>query len=135
MLVAGILVLVAFLIVAIVLSRNTSRQKKAAIESLKQEKAAIGHYDIMAMANEEIEKLGLRSIDGGRNLSADVLLKTWKDSPSFHDCDHSKLRYVVADGVDHRNAAAKDVHLECEGVRAEQHDDEPETPDNGLSDE
>lgn len=122
MLVAGILGLVAFFIVAIVLSRNSSRQKKTAIESLKEEKATVGNYDIMAMANDEIERLGLRSIDGARDLAADVLLKTWKDSPSFHECDHSKLRYVVTDEVDHQNATAKDVHLECDGERAEEKD-------------
>ena len=106
--------LIAFLAVAIVLSRNTSRQKKAAIASLREEQEAIGHYDIMAMANEEIETLGLRSIEGAEGLAADVLLKSWKDAPEgVHDCDREALRYVVDADVEPARATAANVRLVC----------------------
>ena len=112
-LLVAIVGVVAFLAIAIVLSRNTARQKKAAIASLKEEEQLIGHYDIMAMANEEIEQLGLRSISGAEGLSADVLLRTWKDTPDeVRTADRENLRYVVAENVDRANATADQVTLE-----------------------
>ena len=111
-LIIAVIAAVGFLVVAVVISRNTSRQKKAAIASLKEEKDLVGHYDIMAMANEEIENLELRSIAGAEGLSADVLLKTWKDAPrEVRDSDRASLSYVVEHGVSPESATAAEVEL------------------------
>ena len=106
--VAGV---VAFVVVAIVLARNTSSRKKQAIASLKEEKAAVGHYNILDLIDEEVKDLDLRSIEGSDGLPPDVLLKTWTDSPHVHDVDRDSLRFEVADGVAPEDAEREDVTL------------------------
>ena len=118
----------AFVIVGIILARQTSSRKQEAVQSLAEEKKTIGAYSITEMADEEIRDLGLRDIEGGSDLASDVVLKVWKDSEHvWRDCDRADLRYVVADGIDPAQAVVTDVHLECAGSSpaAEHSDDEP----------
>ena len=104
----------AFIVVGVVLARQTSSRKKEAVQSLAEEKKTVGAYSITEMADEEIRELGLRDITGADELSSDVVLKVWKDSePVWRDCAKENLRYVVADGVSPVEAVVKDVHLEC----------------------
>jgi len=105
---------VAFLVTGIVLSRITSTRKKEAIASLEQEKKAVGRYSIVDLVAEEVDDLGLRSIEGADGLPPDVLLKAWTDTKSVHDCDHSRLRYVTDPDVAPGEALPKDVKLVCD---------------------
>jgi hypothetical protein len=110
-LVAGLL---AFIVVGVVLSRQSSRRKKEAIASLEAEREAMHHYSILELVDEEVDDLGLRGIPGAEGLSADVLLRVWKDAPhGASACDRAQLRYVVAPGVAADDAGLADVRLEC----------------------
>ena len=105
---------IEFVVIAVVLSRQTSARKREAMESLAEEKRLVGSYSIADLAEDEIAELGLRDIEGTEDLSSDVILKVWKDSAHVRQaCDREHLRYVVADGVDPREAHVMDVHLEC----------------------
>ena len=112
--VAGIL---AFLVTGIVLSRISSSRKKEAIASLEDEKKAVGRYSIVDLVSEEVDDLGLRSIEGADGLAPDVLLKVWTTTASVHDCDRARLRYVTVADVEPGEALPDDVKLVC--------DDEP----------
>jgi len=105
---------IAFLVTGIVLSRNTSSRKKEAIASLEQEKKAIGRYSIVDLVAEEVDDLGLQSIDGAEGIPPDVLLKAWTSTKSVHECDHSRLRYVTDPDVVPGEAQPDDVKLICE---------------------
>lgn len=122
MIVAIVAGVIAFMVVAIVLARNTSSRKQQAIESLKAEKAAVGHYNILDLIDEEVKDLELRSIEGATGIPPDVLLKTWTDSPELHDVERSELRYVVAEGVEPQGAERGDVTL----IRVMSSGDEPD---------
>lgn len=106
--VAGVL---AFLVTGIVLSRITSSRKKEAIASLENEKKAVGRYSIVDLVSEEVDDLGLRSIEGAEGLPPDVLLKVWTTTASVHDCDQSNLRYVITADVTPEEALPDDVKL------------------------
>lgn len=108
--VAGVL---AFLVTGIVLSRITSSRKKEAMASLETEKKAVGRYSIVDLVSEEVDDLGLRSIEGAEGLPPDVLLKVWTTTASVHDCEQSHLRYVIDDDVTPEEALPDDVKLVC----------------------
>ena len=126
--IVGIIALVAaFVVAGIVLGRQTSHQKKAAIADLKREKEALAQTDIFDLVLEEIEDLGLRSIEGAEELQPGVLLKTWRDhSEVVEGCpDRSNLHFEVADGVEPSEATDEDVTLVCDGTS--ESDDPPGT--------
>lgn len=126
---------IAFIVVAVVLARQSSGRKKMAIESLKAEKQLVGHYDILEMVNDEVNDLGLRSIAGSEGLGPDLLLRSWKDAPeNVRTADHAGLRFVVTDGVDPSDASHDDVTLVIDGAEtvAEPPDD---LPDDAEEDE
>lgn len=114
LIVVTVAAVVTFLITGIVLSRITSSRKKEAIASLEQEKKAIGRYSIVDLVAEEVDDLGLRSIDGAEGLPPDVLLKAWTNTKSVHDCDRARLRYVTDPDVEPGDAMPEDVKLICE---------------------
>lgn len=126
---------IAFIVVAVVLARQSSGRKKMAIESLKAEKQLVGHYDILEMVNDEVNDLGLRSIAGSERLGPDLLLRAWKDAAeNVRTADHAGLRFVVTDGVDPSDASHDDVTLVIDGAEtvAEPPDD---LPDDAEEDE
>ena len=104
--------IVAFVVIGFILARSTSSRKKQAVESLKAEKEAVGHYSILDLVTDEVDDLGLRSISGAEAIPPDVLLKVWKDAkPVRGDADTEHLAYVVAEGVTPADATAEDVTL------------------------
>lgn len=115
---------IGFVVVAIVLARQTSDRKKKAIASLEEEKKAIGTTTILDLVDEEITELGLRSIDGAEGIPADVLLRRWKASESvWSRCDRSNLSFRVAEGIERRSATFDEVTVICA--------DSESTPDDG----
>lgn len=111
---AAIAGLLAFIVVGVVLNRQSSRRKKEAIASLEAERQAMHHYSILELVDEEVDDLGLREIPGSEGLPADVLLKVWRNAPhGASGCDREQLRYVVAPGMTPDNAGIGDVELEC----------------------
>ena len=123
----------AFLAVGIMLGRQTKRQKTAAIADLKREKEQVAQHDIFAMITAEIDDLDLRSIPGAEELQPAVLLKAWSDNKDIVErcTDRSRLRFVIADGVEPDKAADEDVTLVCEG----EPDDSDVAGDHGIDDE
>ena len=120
----------AFIVVGVVLARQTSSRKKEAVQSLAEEKKTVGAYSITEMADEEIRDLGLRDIAGAEDLSSDVVLKVWKDAEDVRkDCARENLRYVVAEGISPAEAVVKDVHLECSDASPSDDGDAPDTDD------
>ena len=115
MIVAIVLVVFAFLVVGIVLSRQTSKTKKAAIADLEAEREEVGTFDIFELVESEVNALGLVDIEGSKEIPHGVLLKIWRDNADTVDScvDRLHLRYVVADGVDPSSATDEDVTLEC----------------------
>jgi len=112
---------VAFVVIGVVMSRQTKQRKKEAIEDLKREKKEVGSTDIFSIVTAEVEDLGLRSISGADDLQPEVLLKVWKDNANVVErCDdRANLRFVLAMGVTAQEARSTDVTLVC---------DEPMTP-------
>jgi len=112
--VAAILV---FVVIAVVMGRQTKQRKSAAIEDLKREKKEVGHTDIFSIVTAEVEDLGLRSISGADNIQPEVLLKVWKDKADVVErCDdRANLRFVLAMGVPPQEARNTDVTLVCDG--------------------
>ncbi|MGI9585922.1 MAG: hypothetical protein ACR2N7_10070 [Acidimicrobiia bacterium] len=107
-----IAVLFTFVVIGVVMARSTSSRKKQAVESLKAEKEAVGHYSILDLVSEEVDERGLRSIDGADDLPPDVLLKVWKDAENYRGATpNDELEYVVADGVEPKDATPQDVSL------------------------
>ena len=116
---------IAFIVVGVVLARNTSSRKKQAIASLEEEKKSIGHFSIVDLIDAEVTELGLRSIDGAQDIPPEVLLKTWSMTDSVHDCPHHQLRYVLAPGVAPADADHTTLELICD------HDAVPDGPGAG----
>lgn len=112
---AIMLAVTAFLIVAIMLSRQTTKTRKSAIADLEAEKESIGKFDIFELVESEIESLGLLEIDGARDIPHGVLLKVWTDSKhTVATCaGRDYLRYVVAEGIEPSRATDTDVTLVC----------------------
>ncbi len=110
--VAGV---VAFLVVAVVLSRQSSKTKKRAIADLEAEKDNVGTFDIFELVESEVRSLDLTSIEGALDIPHGVLLKVWSDGEDVvESCiDRAHLRYVVIDGIEPKDATDGDVALEC----------------------
>lgn len=117
MITAIVLAVVAFLVVAAVLSRQTTKTKKRAIADLETEKENVGEFDILALVESEVRKLELTTIEGAQGLPQGVLLKAWSDNQNMIDSCHDRahLRYVVANGINPADVSAEDVTLECAG--------------------
>ncbi|GMQ92759.1 MAG: hypothetical protein BMS9Abin12_0236 [Acidimicrobiia bacterium] len=117
MITAIVLAVVAFLVIAAVLSRQTTKTKKRAIADLETEKENVGEFDIFELVESEVRTLELTTIEGAQGLPHGVLLKAWSNNQnlidSCHDRDH--LRYVVAAGIKPSDATDEDVTLECPG--------------------
>lgn len=119
LIVVTVAAVVTFLVTGIVLSRITSSRKKEAIASLDQEKKAVGRYSIVDLVAEEVDDLGLRSIDGAEGLPPDVLLKAWTETKSVHGCDRARLRFVTDPDVTPGEAMPGDVKLVCDDPPSE----------------
>lgn len=130
MIVAVVLMLIAFIVVGILLSRQTRKSKKRAIADLDAEKENVGAFDILALVESEVSALGLERIEGSESIPHGVLLKVWSDSQGIaNSCDdHAHMRYVLAEGVDPAEATDADVTLECTKPRPK--DDSQQTPDD-----
>lgn len=109
--------IVVFVVIGVVMSRQTRQRKKVAIDDLNREKEAVGSTDIFAIVTAEVQDLGLRSIAGAENVQPEVLLRVWKDSSDIVDrcADRSNLRYVLAANVAAQDAQNSDVTLVCDG--------------------
>lgn len=131
MIVPVVLILVAFIVVGIMLSRQSTKTKKRAIADLEAEQESVGAFDIFELVESEVNTLGLGDIEGAEGIPHGVLLKIWSDSQDIVDsCAHpSDLRYVLAEGVDPTKATDTDVTLEC--TRPRSTDDTIETTDDG----
>ncbi len=112
---AIVLAVVAFLVVAAMLSRQSTKNKKRAIADLEKERESVGTFDIFELVESEVRALGLTDIEGARDIPHGVLLKTWSDSENVvESCvDHAHLRYVVAGGINPQDTTDGDVTLEC----------------------
>ncbi|MEE8457141.1 MAG: hypothetical protein V3S28_03750 [Acidimicrobiia bacterium] len=110
--VAGV---VAFLVVAVVLSRQSTKTKKQAIADLEAERESVGTFDIFELIESEVRALDLTGIEGSPGIPHGVLLKIWSDSADVvESCiDRAHLRYVVPEGIDPEDATDDDVTLEC----------------------
>lgn len=115
MIVAIVLAIVAFLVVATLLARQTSSNKKRAIADLDAERKSVGRFDIFELVESETTTLGLLDIDGAQDIPHGVLLKIWTSNQHVVESCTGKqhLRYVVAHGVTPANATETDVTLEC----------------------
>ena len=105
---------IAFIVVGVVLARNTGSRKKKAIASLEEERKSVGRYSIVDLVDAEVSDLGLRSIAGAEGVAPDVLLKVWSDTPDVHDCDRSQLRYEITSNIAPPDADVDDVRLVCD---------------------
>lgn len=109
--------IVVFVVIGVVMSRQTRQRKKVAIDDLEREREAVGSTDIFAIVTAEVQDLGLRSIAGAENVQPEVLLRVWKDSSDIVDrcADRADLRYVLAANVAAQDAGNSDVTLVCDG--------------------
>jgi hypothetical protein len=125
--IAGVLGLAALLVVGIVLSRATTRQKQEAIASLEAERKAIGTVSILDLVHEEVEDLGLREIDGADDVAPDILLRAWNDAPDrVRAADRSDVRLTIRSGADPE-------HLDVGDARFVLGDGAPTTSDSDVT--
>ncbi len=126
MIAVAVAAVIAFVVVGVVMSRQTKQRKKAAIEDLKREKKEVGSTDIFAIVTAEVQDLGLRAIAGADDLQPEVLLKVWKDnSVVVERCDdRANLRFVLATGIPSQEATSSDVSLVCDGTMRSLPDEE-----------
>ena len=122
---------IAFIVVGVVLARNTSSRKKQAIASLEEEKKTVGHFSIVDLVDAEVTELGLRSIDGAEGIPPEVLLKTWSMTDSVHDCPRHQVRYVLSPGVEPADADHTTLELICDRAAPP---DAPDTDDARAGD-
>lgn len=110
--IAAVLGIGALLFVGVVLSRQSSRQKKQAVASLEAERRAIGNHTILDLVVEEVDDLGLRDVEGAGDLGPDVLLRAWNDAPpDVRARDRSELRFTLREGVETSDPGPEDVLL------------------------
>jgi hypothetical protein len=116
---AIVLTVVAFLVVGVMLGRQSSKTKRSAVADLEAEKENVGSFDIFALVESEVTELGLLEIEGSSDVPHGVLLKTWSDNSDIAESciDHARLRFVVADGVNPPDARDGDVTLECSATK------------------
>lgn len=116
MIAAAVAAVVAFIVIGVVMSRQTKQRKNAAIEDLQREKKEVGKTDIFAIVTAEVQDLGLHSIAGADDLNPEVLLKVWKDNSDVVErcTDRAELRFVLAKGVAPQEARNTDVTLICD---------------------
>ena len=131
MVAAVVLVLVAFIVVGVMLARQSTKTKKRAIADLEAEKESVGAFDIFELVESEVTTLGLDEIEGAENIPHGVLLKIWSDSQDIVDSctDRAHLRFAIAEGVEPPNATEDDVTLEC--TKQAPADDTRNTTDDG----
>jgi hypothetical protein len=115
MTIAIVFAVAAFLVVAAMLSRQSTKNKKRAIADLEKEKESVGTFDIFDLVESEVQALGLTDIQGAHDIPHAVLLKVWRDSKhTVESCiDTNHLRFVVASGIAPAEATELDVSLEC----------------------
>jgi hypothetical protein len=125
MITAIVLAVIALLVVAAMLSRQTSKTKKIAIEDLKVDKENVGRFDIFELVESEISALGLLDIQGSHDIPHGVLLKVWSDGDHIVQmcAGREYLRYVVSAGITPADATEDDVTLECTEVTKGQDSD------------
>lgn len=110
--IASVLGIGALLFVGVVLSRQSSRQKKQAVASLEAERKALGSHTILDLVVEEVDDLGLRDVEGAGDLGPDVLLRAWNDAPpDLRARDRSDLRFALRPGVETSDPRPEDVLL------------------------
>ena len=111
-----IVVLAAFITWGVIASKRTSERKKDAIADLQVQQDQIAPFDIHALVTDEVNDLGLRSINGSTGIPASVLLKTWKENTDLVGRCPSRdlLNFVVTPGVDPSEALDSDVSLGCD---------------------
>lgn len=130
--IAGVLGLATLLVVGIVLSRATTRQKEQAIASLEEERKAVGTISILDLVHEEVEDLGLREIAGTDDVAPDILLRAWNDAPArIHTAERSDIRLVVRSGADPERLEIGDASFELDDDREA---DDP-AQDDGTTDD
>lgn len=124
----GVLGIALLLAVGLVLSRQSSRQKKEAVASLEAERAALGSHTILDLVNEEVEELGLRAIRGAEGFAPDALLRAWRNAPTaVRASDPTDLEFLETDGDDH------DVVLRSRAATGDEPGDE-DTGEGSLDD-
>jgi hypothetical protein len=130
MIVAIVLIVFVFIVVGVMLSRQSTKTKKVAIADLEDEKETVGTFDIFELVESEVNALGLLDIEGSKDIPHGVLLKIWSDQVKVvSSCaDRSHLQFVVSNGIDPSDATNEDVTLEC--TKAMPKDDELHTADD-----
>ncbi len=115
MIIGIVVFIIAFFVVAIVLSRQSKSVKKQAVEDLKVERETVGEFSIFELVESEVNALGLLEIEGADGLGHAVMLKVWSisDETVASCAGKEHLRYVVAQGIRPADATENDVTLEC----------------------
>ena len=115
MIVAIVLIVLAFLVVGVILSRQSTKTKKRAIADLEVERENIGAFDIFELVESEVNSLDLLSIEGSADVPHGILLRIWSSNEDIVDScvDREHLKYVLADGISPEDATDQDVTLVC----------------------
>lgn len=115
MIAAIVLIVLAFLVVGVILSRQSTKAKRRAIADLETERENVGAFDIFELVESEVNALDLLSIEGSADIPHGVLLKIWSSNEEIvESCvDREHLKYVLADGISPRDATDHDVTLVC----------------------
>lgn len=130
MIVAIALIVLAFLIVGVILSRQSTKTKKRAIADLEVERENIGAFDIFELVESEVNSLDLLTIEGSADIPHGVLLKIWSTNEDIVDscADREHLKYVLADDINPQDATDQDVTLVC--TKSMKSDNEQQTAED-----
>ena len=115
MIIAIVLIVLAFLVVGVILSRQNTKTKKRAIADLETERENVGAFDIFELVESEVNALDLLSVEGSADIPHGTLLKIWTSNKDVVDScvDREHLKYVLADGISPQDATDQDVTLVC----------------------
>ena len=108
---------VAFLVVMVLLSRMGRSRKQQAIDDLERERQAYKPPDILELVREEVVELGIDRVEGAGEIDPSVLLQVYRRD-MVNCSDGAAKRFVLADGVDSRDASPDTLSLRCEEKEA-----------------
>jgi len=108
---------VAFLVVMVLLSRMGRSRKQQAIDDLERERQAYKPPDILELVHEEVVELGIDRVEGAGEIDPSVLLQVYRRD-MVNCSDGAAKRFVLADGVDSRDASPDTLSLRCEEKEA-----------------
>ncbi len=103
----------ALITVMVLLSRMGKKRKEEAQRDFEREREAVKPPDILQLVHDEITDLGIDRIKGADGIDPSVLLQVYRRD-EVNCGDNSSHEFILADGVDPRDADLDTLSLRCD---------------------